>query len=74
MDDINENIEEYNPNKECKILIVFGDMVADMLSNEKNSTNSNRIIFIRKFYFPVQKNIKLNSSHYFIVKIHSKWF
>ena len=35
MDDIYENIEEYNPTKKCKILIIF-DMIADMLSNKKN--------------------------------------
>ena len=31
MDDIHQNIEEYNPNKERKILIVFDDMITDML-------------------------------------------
>ena len=35
MDDIYENIEEYNPYKTCKILIVFDDMIADMLSNKE---------------------------------------
>ena len=35
MDDIYKNIEEYNPNKKRKILIVFDDMIADMLSNKK---------------------------------------
>ena len=35
MDDIYKNIEEYNPNKKRKILIVFDDMIAVMLSNEK---------------------------------------
>ena len=34
MDDIYENIEEYNPNKKCQILIVFGIIFADMLSNK----------------------------------------
>ena len=34
MDDICKNIEEYNPNKERKILIVFDYMIADMLKNE----------------------------------------
>ena len=33
--DIYKNIEKYNPNKKRKILIVFGDMIADMLSNKK---------------------------------------
>ena len=35
MNDIYKNVEEYNPNKEQKILIVFDDMIADMLSNKK---------------------------------------
>ena len=34
MDDIYKNIEEYNPNKKQKILIVFDDMIADMLNNK----------------------------------------
>ena len=33
MDDIFKNIEEYNPNKKQEILIVFDDMIADMLSS-----------------------------------------
>ena len=35
MDDIYKNIEEYSPNKKQKMLIVFDDMIADMLSNKK---------------------------------------
>ena len=35
MDDIYKNIEEYNPNKKRKILIVFGDMIDNMLNNKK---------------------------------------
>ena len=35
MDDIYKNIQEYNPNKKRKILIIFDDMIADMLSNKK---------------------------------------
>ena len=35
MDDIYKNIEEYNPNKKRQILLVFDDMIADMLSNKK---------------------------------------
>ena len=38
MDDIDKNIEEYNPNKKRKILIVFDDMIADMLSNKNLNT------------------------------------
>ena len=36
MDDVCKNSEEYNPNKKRKILIVFDDMIADMLSNKKS--------------------------------------
>ena len=35
MDDIYKNIEECNPNKKRKMLTVFDDMIADMLSNKK---------------------------------------
>ena len=34
MDDIYKNIEEHNPNKKRKILVIFDDMIADMLSNK----------------------------------------
>ena len=40
-----ESIEEYNPTKEHKILIVFDDMIAGMISNNKTSANSNKIIY-----------------------------
>ena len=35
MDDIYKNIEEYNPNKKRKKLILFYEMVADMLRSRK---------------------------------------
>ena len=35
MDDIYKNIEEYNPYKKQKTLIVFDDMIADMFTNKK---------------------------------------
>ena len=47
MDKIYENIEEYNPNKECKILIVFDDMIVDILSNKKLNPVATQI-FIRE--------------------------
>ena len=83
MDDIYKNIEECNPNKKCKILIVFHDMIADMLSNKKrNSIKTELFIrgrkldislfFITQCYFAVPRNIKLNSTHYFIMKIPNK--
>ena len=38
MDGIYKNIEEYNPNKNRKILIVFDDIIADIRSNKKLNT------------------------------------
>ena len=35
MQGVYKNIEEYIPGKECKILIVFDDMIADMINNAK---------------------------------------
>ena len=35
MNDIYKKISEYNPNKKQKILIVFDNMIADILSNKK---------------------------------------
>ena len=83
MDNIYKNIEEYNPNKKCKIFVAFDDMVADMLNNK----NLNPIVtelfirgrklnislaFITQSYFVVSKDIILNSTHYFITKIPNK--
>ena len=73
MDDIYENIEEYNPDNEQKILIVFVDMIADMLSNKKlNPVVTELLIrgrklnislaFITQSYFAVPKIIRLNST------------
>ena len=73
MDDIYENIEEYNPDNEQKILIVFDDMIADMLSNKKlNPVVTELLIrgrklnislaFITQSYFAVPKISRLNST------------
>ena len=81
MDDIYKNIEKYNSNKKRKILIVFDDMIADMLSNKKiNPTElyirqrkSNIFLaFITQSFFAVQKNIRINSTSYFVMKIPNK--
>ena len=81
MNDIYKSVEEYNPNKEQKILIVFDDMIADMLSNKKinpaelyirqRKTNI-FLAFITQSFFAVQKNIRINSTSYFVMKIPNK--
>ena len=45
MYDVYNNINDYNPDKEKKILIVFDDMIADMINNGKTKLNSNIIIY-----------------------------
>ena len=83
MDDIYKIIEEYNPIKKSKILIVFDDMIADILSNKKLSPIVTKFFIRRKIlnislafiiqsYFVVPKIISLNSTHYFIMKISDK--
>ena len=43
--DVYKNISYYNPNKENKILTVFGDMIADMIHNKKTRFNSDQIVY-----------------------------
>ena len=83
INDIYKSIEEYIQNKKRKILIVFDDMIADMLNNKKLNpivtellTTRKKLnislIFITQSYFVVQKNVWLNSTHYFNIKIPNK--
>ena len=81
MVNICKNIEDYNPNKRRKTLIVFDDMMADMLSDKKlNPTElfirgrklDISLVFIAQPDFSVPKDIRINSMHYFIIKIPNK--
>ena len=45
MQDVYKNIDEYNIDKDCKILIVFDDMIADMINNKKTKFSSNRTVY-----------------------------
>ena len=72
MDDIFENIEEQNPNKKQKMLIVFDDMIDDMLKIVEVRKLNISLVFIAQSYFAVPKNITLNSTHYFIMDIPNK--
>ena len=65
MNDICKNIEKYNLNKRCKIMIIFDDMIADMVVNIF-------LVFMVQSSFAVSKNIRLNSTHYFIMKTVNK--
>ena len=83
MHDVYKNIDDDNPHKENKILIVFNDMIADMIHNQKlNSIVTELYITGRKLnislvcitqsYFKVPKDVRLNTSHFFIAKIPNK--
>ena len=78
-----KNIDDYNPDKENKILIVFDDMIADMIHNKKlNSIVTElfirgrklniSLVFITQSYFKVPKDVRLNTTHFFIAKIPNK--
>ena len=78
-----QNIDNYNLNKENKIFIVFDDMIADMISNKKlNSIVTElfircrklniSLVFISQSYFKVPKDVRNNSTHFFIMKIANK--
>ena len=45
MNDIYKNIEGYNPNMQQKILMIFDDMIAEILSNQTNISNSDGIVY-----------------------------
>ena len=83
MHDVYKNIYEYNPDKKNKILIVFDDMVADMIHHKKlNSIVTElfikggklniSLVFITQSYLKVPKEVRLNTSHFFIAKIPNK--
>ena len=83
MQDVYNNIEDYNPGKKRKILIVFDDMIADMINNKKlnpvvielfirGRKPNISIVFITQSYLNVPKDVRLNSTHFFIIKIPNK--
>ena len=83
MQDVYKNTNNYNPDKENKILIVFGDMIADIINHKRlNSIVTELFIrdrklnislaFIIQSYFKVPKDVRLNTTHFFIMKIPNK--
>ena len=83
MDDVFETIDDYNTKRKRRILIVFDDMIADIMTNKTfQSINKElfircrklniSIVFITQSYFRAPKDARLNSTHYLIIKIQSK--
>ena len=82
MDDVYENIHDYNSSRKRKILIVF-DMIADIMTNKKFQAMIKELfircrklnislVFITQSYFSVPKDVRLNSAHYLMMKINNK--
>ena len=83
MDDVYNNIDDYNPNRKRKILIVFGDIIADIMTNKRFQAIIKELfircrklnisfVFITQSYFSAPKEVSLNSKHYLIMKIHNE--
>ena len=83
MQAVYKNIDEYNVDKERKKLIVFDDMIVDMINNTKLNSivtesfiksreSTISLVFITQSHFKVPKDVRLNSIHFFIMKIPNK--
>ena len=83
MDDVFTNIDDYNKKRKRKVLIVFGDMIADIMSSIKFQIIIKELfirciklnisfVFITQSYFRTPKDARLNSTHYVIMKIQSR--
>ena len=80
--DVYKNIEDYNPIKKRKVIIIFDDMIAMISNNKLNPIVTElfirgrkfhiSIVFITQSYFKVPKDVRLNSTHFFIMKIPNK--
>ena len=83
MNDVFTNIDDYNKQRKRKVLIIFDDMIADIMSSKNFKAIIKElfircrklnisIVFITQSYFRTPKDARLNSTHYVIMKIQSK--
>ena len=77
------NIDNYNLNRRTKILIVFDDIIAGIMTNKKFQSIIKELfircrklnislVFITQSYFSVPKDVRLNSTHYLIMKTNNR--
>ena len=82
VNDVYDNINDYNSNIRRKILIFFDDMIADVMTNKRNQAIIKErfirckklnisLVFITQSYFFVPKDVRLNSAHYLIMKVNN---
>ena len=75
MDDVYNNTDDYNPKRKRKKLIVFDDMIADIMTNKKFQSIIEELfirlslVFITQSYFSVPEEVRLNSMYYLIMKL-----
>ena len=83
INDVYQNIDDYNPSKKRKVLIVFHGMIADIMRNKKFQVIIKELfvscrklnislLFITQSYFSVRKDVRLNSTHSLITKINNR--
>ena len=83
IDDVLDNINNYNKIRDKKVLIIFDDMIADIMRNEKVKAIVRElfircrklnisIVFVMQSYFRTPKDARLNSTHYILMKIGNK--
>ena len=84
MQDVYKNIEEYNSERKWKVLIIFDDIIADIISDKKKlneivaelSIRGRKLnistVFITQSYFALLKDVILNCTHVFIMKSEKK--
>ena len=83
MNDYYQNIHDYNLRRKRKILNVFDDMIADIMTNKKFQAIIKQLfircrkinislIFITQSCFSVPKDVRLNPTHYLFMKINNK--
>ena len=83
MHDVYKNINDYNVDKDRKILILFDNKIADIIKNKKLNPIFTELfirgrklnislVFITQSYFKVRKDVRLNTTHFFISKIPNK--
>ena len=83
MNDVLDDINNYNKNRDKKVLIIFDDMIVDIMRSEKFKVIVKElfircrklnisIVFITQSYFRTPKDARLNSTHYILMKIGNK--
>ena len=83
MNDVFTNIDDYNKQRKRRVLIIFDDMIADIMNNKNFKAIIKElfircrklnvsVVFITQSYFRTPKGARLNSNHYVIMKIQNK--